>query len=58
MPMKENSDKDILITIDKAINSSIELRTKKDLIERFIEQVNISSQVDEDWKEFISYTFS
>jgi len=30
-------DKDILTTIDKAINSSIELRSKKDLIERFID---------------------
>ncbi|MCK9267574.1 MAG: type I restriction endonuclease subunit R, partial [Alkaliphilus sp.] len=47
-------DKDILTTIDKAINSSIELRSKKDLIERFIEQVNISTQVDEAWKEFLS----
>jgi len=46
-------DKDILTTIDKAINSSIELRSKKDLIERFIEQINISSKVDEDWKVFL-----
>lgn len=47
-------DKDVLITIDKAINSSIELRSKKDLIERFIDQVNISTEVDEAWKEFVS----
>ena len=47
-------DKDILTTIDKAINSSIELRSKKDLIERFIEQVNISTEVDEDWKIFLN----
>lgn len=47
-------DKDILTTIDKAINSSIELRSKKDLIERFIEQVNVSTKVDEDWKTFLN----
>lgn len=47
-------DKDILTTIDKAINSSIELRSKKDLIERFIEQVNVSTEVDKDWKIFLN----
>jgi type I restriction enzyme R subunit len=47
-------DKNILVTIDKAINSSIELRSKKELIERFIEQVNTSTQVDEDWRKFIN----
>ncbi|NLH37184.1 MAG: type I restriction endonuclease subunit R, partial [Thermotogaceae bacterium] len=44
---------DILTTIDKAINSSIELRSKKELIERFIEQVNVSTKVDEDWRKFL-----
>ncbi len=46
-------DKTILTTIDKAINSSIELRSKKELIERFIEQVNVSTKVDEDWRRFL-----
>jgi type I restriction enzyme R subunit len=46
-------DKTILTTIDKAINSSIELRSKKELIERFIEQVNVSTKVDEDWRKFL-----
>lgn len=46
-------DKNILTTIDKAINSSIELRSKKELIERFIEQVNVSTKVDEDWRKFL-----
>jgi type I restriction enzyme R subunit len=41
-------DKSILATIDKAINSSLELRSKKKLIERFIEQVNTSTKVDDD----------
>jgi len=47
-------DKTILTTIDKAINSSIELRSKKELIERFIEQVNVSTKIDEDWRKFIN----
>ncbi len=46
-------DKTILTTIDKAINSSIELRSKKELIERFIEQVNVSTKIDEDWRRFL-----
>ncbi|MBC7084968.1 MAG: type I restriction endonuclease subunit R [Methanomethylovorans sp.] len=47
-------DKSILTTIDKAVNSSIQLRSKKDLIERFIEQVNTSTKVDEDWRKFLN----
>jgi type I restriction enzyme R subunit len=46
-------DKSILTTIEKAINSSIELRSKKELIEHFIEQVNTSTKVDEDWRKFL-----
>ncbi len=47
-------DKTILTSIDKAINSSIELRSKKELIERFIEQVNVSTKIDEDWRRFLN----
>ncbi len=46
-------DKDILTAIDKAINSSLELRSKKDLIENFIAQVNVDTNVDEDWKTYL-----
>ena len=46
-------DKNILVAIDKAINSSIQLRSKKELIEDFIESVNISTKVDEDWRKFV-----
>jgi type I restriction enzyme R subunit len=48
------SDKSILATIDRAIGSSIELRSKKELIERFIEQVNITTQVEDDWALFVA----
>ncbi len=47
------NDKNILVAIDKAINSSIQLRSKKELIEDFIESVNISTKVDEDWRKFV-----
>lgn len=46
-------DKDILVTIDKAINSSIQLRSKKELIENFIRTINASTEVDADWRRFV-----
>ena len=46
-------DKEILIDINKAIDSSVELRNKKDLIEQFIESLNKKSVVDEDWQKFV-----
>ena len=39
--------------ISKTINSSIELRSKKELIEGFIEQINTATNVDSDWREFV-----
>ncbi len=47
-------DKNVLISIQKAIDSSIELRSKKELIEGFIDTVNVSTKVDEDWKNFVN----
>jgi type I restriction enzyme R subunit len=52
--MNNCTDKSILAAIDKAISSSIELRSKKELIERFIEQVNVSNRVDDDWHVFVA----
>jgi type I restriction enzyme R subunit len=51
---KDNTlDKEILVDINRAIESSVELRNKKDLIEQFIESLDISSQVDDDWIKFV-----
>ena len=50
---KHTKDKEILLDISKAIASSVELRNKKDLIEQFIESLNIKSVVDEDWIKFV-----
>ncbi|MCL1999143.1 MAG: type I restriction endonuclease subunit R [Turicibacter sp.] len=46
-------DKEILVTISKAINSSIELRSKKELIESFIERTNVSANIDSNWTDFV-----
>jgi type I restriction enzyme, R subunit len=46
-------DKEILANINKAIDSSLELRNKKDLIEQFIASLSPASNVEEDWKKFV-----
>lgn len=46
-------DKEILVSISKAIRSSLELRSKKALIEQFIEQINAETKVDVDWIAYI-----
>ena len=46
-------DRDIKINIDKAIESSLELRDKKDLIERFIATLGESTDVFTQWQQFI-----
>lgn len=48
-----NKDKEILIDISKAIGSSPELRSKKELIENFISNINVETKVDEDWKKYV-----
>ncbi len=48
------NDKEILIDIQKAIGSSPQLRSKKELIEAFIDNINAQTQVDEDWKKFVT----
>ncbi|MFZ4829040.1 MAG: type I restriction endonuclease subunit R [Phototrophicaceae bacterium] len=46
-------DKTLLDTIFRAVNSSVQLRSKKELIEAFINQMNGITQVDEQWQAFI-----
>lgn len=46
-------DKEVLIAIDRAIKSSIELRSKKELIENFIATINTQTNVDSDWRKFV-----
>lgn len=47
-------DSTILVDIKKAIGGSIELRSKKDLIEDFIAQINTSTDIQKDWQSYIS----
>jgi type I restriction enzyme R subunit len=47
-------DKELLVDINKAIDSSVELRNKKELIEQFISSINAESSVDEDWQSFVN----
>ena len=46
-------DKEILGAIDRAIRSSLELRSKRELIEGFIATINADSDVQKDWKVFV-----
>ena len=47
------TDKEILGSIDKAIKSSLALRSKKELIENFIARVNTNTDVMNDWEKFV-----
>jgi len=46
-------NKEILVDINKAIDSSVELRNKKDLINQFISSLGAHTVVDEDWQKFV-----
>jgi type I restriction enzyme R subunit len=47
------SDRELLLDINKAIDSSVELRNKKELINQFITTLDVHSVVDEDWQKFV-----
>lgn len=47
------TNKEILVNISKAIGSSIQLRSKKELIENFISSVNADTDVEKSWKDFV-----
>ena len=46
-------DKEILAYIRKAVDASMQLRSKKELIEAFISQVNVNTHVTDDWRRFV-----
>ncbi len=46
-------NREILVDINKAIDSSVELRNKKDLINQFISTLDVHSVVDDDWQKFM-----
>ena len=46
-------DKEIIVNIEKSVDSSMELRSKKDLITNFIASLTPTSDVDKDWKIYV-----
>ena len=46
-------NKELLVNISKAIGASMQLRSKKDLIESFIAQVNAEEDVDGAWEQYV-----
>ncbi len=48
------NDKEVRITIQKAIDASPELRSKKELIENFIDQLNEGDDVMEEWRKYVA----
>lgn len=47
-------DKEILVTIKKAVDASPELRSKKQLIENFIAGINESDDIMSEWYDFVA----
>ena len=49
------TDKEILGSIDKAIKSSLALRSKKELIENFVNLINVKPKLDieKDWAKYV-----
>lgn len=46
-------NRELLADINKAIDSSVELRNKKELINQFITSLDVHSVVDDDWQKFV-----
>jgi type I restriction enzyme R subunit len=46
-------NKEILVDINKAIDASLELRNKKDLILQFISSLDAHTIIDEEWQKYI-----
>ena len=49
-----NQDGEIRVRISKAVDSSPDLRDKKELIEKFIEQLTPDSEVDAAWRVYVN----
>jgi type I restriction enzyme R subunit len=49
-----SQDGEIRVKITKAIDSSPDLRDKKELIEKFIESLNPDSEVDAAWRQYVN----
>jgi type I restriction enzyme, R subunit len=50
----DGDDKELLASINRAIDSSPSLRNKKDLIEAFVDSLSATSKVDIAWQEYVA----
>jgi type I restriction enzyme R subunit len=48
------SDKEVIVSINKAIDSSVDLRNKKELIEKFVASLTPSSDVEDEWNRYVN----
>ena len=48
-----NKDKEIVVTIEKAVNSSLNLRSKIALIREFLSRVNADTEIDGEWLKYV-----
>lgn len=46
-------DKEAVASIMKAVDSSLQLRSKKELIKAFLDSINVNTDVDKDWETFV-----
>jgi len=46
-------NRELLVDISKAIDSSVELRNKKDLINHFIASLDVGASVDDEWQQYV-----
>ena len=51
---KHMENKEIEVSVSKAIDASVELRNKKELILRFINSINPKTDIDKDWNAFVN----
>lgn len=50
----DGQDKEIRSEIFRAVDSSPSLRNKKDLVEQFVDSINVDGNVDDEWARFIA----
>lgn len=50
----DGDDKEIRAEISRAVDASPSLRSKRDLVEDFVDSVSVSGAVDEQWKAFVT----
>jgi type I restriction enzyme R subunit len=48
-----NKDKEIRVAIERAVDSSYSLRSKKDLIQKFVNDLTVEANVESSWSKFI-----